>query len=944
MSPVSLNRFSSSSHYPAWQRTMSKVLSAIQTMLARRQSPTTEQSETPPRLPSNFEKRSVPRWQYVALFFIPAALWLINPNWCFQNVGHVDPWYYFGEFEHATQFDRPAIGYPTERMTWNAPGYVLAHIFGHVPGVIILHFSIFLLSIYLFHYILTRLADYRTAFLGALLLGCHPFFIGSNGWDYPEGMAIALIFASLALVIKASSETGAKQVYIFLSAMAWFGVIYTYIAWVAFTPAYLYVAARAAGEPGRVWRSLTRLAILVVLGGLATTGVLWGVYRLLGGSGFFFRANIDTAIGLASLKTNPWIDTGWYRAPSWLFFSALAGLLALISVIFRFDRRLSVLARAMLYFNLYCSTVMVILTIRANRLLAFDYRASALIPGAFLTLAILLFRVPASLRNWLFYPIAILSAAVCVLPLAKVNLYQIAHYWQFLIPVFIAIVILACARWLGSPGRWTWSASIVLLAGLSFPLVPQTPGLAWKGQYRGRDVSIRVAQAVRAIDKVAQPGRYPFFWINNVDDRLTGEYRAIICSFQSINVSMTRFPEFDAAAPLASGQIIILITEDKDVVAAAERVLDKAGVRATLVTQDLVAYAEESYWITYLKVLSAPSRDSFSSLNPEPDSNLIRNGRFDFGVNAWDRAQGVLHSITDCHHQGHCAAFVSQGGSNQQVVHWGMPALRPGAVYNFSAWIKSASATPQPLALGIWDSIESHWEAVRDVTATNEWQNVQVQFTEESSNPILIEFHKSSAEPGTLVIDEVVLKEVSSSTKSAAQIHGDNPANPGTALFVKKDASTQGNWKGVYGRDGYITTAETLIPAYVKPQAAGQILYSWMASTNDVRALQKASNSRDRAAGCWYSGTSLLVDLPFVDAGAHQLSAYLLDWDTTDRRERIDVLDANDNTLDSQNVTESFHGGVYLVWKVSGHVRIRVTLTRGANPVLSGLFFDRSSH
>jgi len=31
---------------------------------------------------------------------------------------------------------------------------------------------------------------------------------------------------------------------------------------------------------------------------------------------------------------------------------------------------------------------------------------------------------------------------------------------------------------------------------------------------------------------------------------------------------------------------------------------------------------------------------------------------------------------------------------------------------------------------------------------------------------------------------------------------------------------------------------------------------------------------------------------------------------------------------------------VYLVWNVSGHVKIQVTLTGGINAVASGLFFD----
>jgi len=80
-----------------------------------------------------------------------------------------------------------------------------------------------------------------------------------------------------------------------------------------------------------------------------------------------------------------------------------------------------------------------------------------------------------------------------------------------------------------------------------------------------------------------------------------------------------------------------------------------------------------------------------------------------------------------------------------------------------------------------------------------------------------------------------------------------------------------------------------------------------------------------------------VVRLP--DANTHQFALYCLDWDTTSRREQMDILDANGNVLNSQSLNSSFSGGVYLVWNVTGHVKVRVTLTGGANAVVSGFFF-----
>jgi hypothetical protein len=107
-----------------------------------------------------------------------------------------------------------------------------------------------------------------------------------------------------------------------------------------------------------------------------------------------------------------------------------------------------------------------------------------------------------------------------------------------------------------------------------------------------------------------------------------------------------------------------------------------------------------------------------------------------------------------------------------------------------------------------------------------------------------------------------------------------------------------------------------------------------------VRALRKASSSTDRIAATWFNNTSFLIDMVFNDGLQHRVAVYCLDWDTTSRAERIDILDANGVLLNTQNVS-NFHNGQYLVWQLSGHVQVRVTNLVGsrANAVISGLFF-----
>jgi hypothetical protein len=160
-----------------------------------------------------------------------------------------------------------------------------------------------------------------------------------------------------------------------------------------------------------------------------------------------------------------------------------------------------------------------------------------------------------------------------------------------------------------------------------------------------------------------------------------------------------------------------------------------------------------------------------------------------------------------------------------------------------------------------------------------------------------------------------------------------------SATFMATDTTTQGGWKSKYGTEGYAVVGDSAVnPSYVAPAVTGQNSYTWNPSTTDPRALQKAAGT-SRIAGAWYSAGAFIVDLPFSDQAAHQVAVYCMDWDYYGRSQRIDVLDASNNVLDSRQVS-SFAGGQYLVWALSGHVKIRVTNANAStNAVVEGIFF-----
>jgi hypothetical protein len=166
------------------------------------------------------------------------------------------------------------------------------------------------------------------------------------------------------------------------------------------------------------------------------------------------------------------------------------------------------------------------------------------------------------------------------------------------------------------------------------------------------------------------------------------------------------------------------------------------------------------------------------------------------------------------------------------------------------------------------------------------------------------------------------------------------PAVGNTAVFVASDATTRGNWKGVYGASGFsIPNDGTTLPAYATLRVTGAQPWTWASWTADTRALQK-SVGPDRIASTWY-GNVAEIEVTITDGNSHDFSVYFLDWDARSRAETVQVLNADTGAVLDSRPMSAFGNGVYLKWTISGHVKIRISWTSGANMVFNGLFFDR---
>ncbi len=167
-----------------------------------------------------------------------------------------------------------------------------------------------------------------------------------------------------------------------------------------------------------------------------------------------------------------------------------------------------------------------------------------------------------------------------------------------------------------------------------------------------------------------------------------------------------------------------------------------------------------------------------------------------------------------------------------------------------------------------------------------------------------------------------------------------DPPTTTMGYLTEKDSTTQGDWVGTYGAQGYdLATSSLSLPSYASISMPGASPFVWASTTSDIRALQNTTGT-SRLASCWYGNSSLTVDVNLTDGQVHQLALYFVDYEPDNRHESITVTSAlTGAVLDTESLS-SFSQGVYLDWAVLGSVVITITNTGGPNVVLSGIFID----
>lgn len=174
------------------------------------------------------------------------------------------------------------------------------------------------------------------------------------------------------------------------------------------------------------------------------------------------------------------------------------------------------------------------------------------------------------------------------------------------------------------------------------------------------------------------------------------------------------------------------------------------------------------------------------------------------------------------------------------------------------------------------------------------------------------------------------------------------------------DTTTGGAWRGRYGREGWVLfnfhqagRHETRLPDYVASVAPWRAKNgAWPVAAGDPRALEDPAGGARRLGYLRTGNPAACQQLFAVDVTLEaprpcRVALYFADADGgagEAKRTAVEVMNLKSlRLLAPTALVRDYGGGKYLCFEITDSVRFRIYHVRGAQAVLSGIFFDRSA-
>ncbi len=161
------------------------------------------------------------------------------------------------------------------------------------------------------------------------------------------------------------------------------------------------------------------------------------------------------------------------------------------------------------------------------------------------------------------------------------------------------------------------------------------------------------------------------------------------------------------------------------------------------------------------------------------------------------------------------------------------------------------------------------------------------------------------------------------------------------ADFIGRDATLGGNWPANMASQGYWTPGvnQSVQNGFEVHCSGKEHVWRDDAAAEDQRVLHLKNDPKTRRAACWFTEDEMVITVSSASEQPYRLSVYLLDYDRAGREQELRLYDQVGEVIDQQRVSRrEMADGVYLTWKVTGPVRIKLQKLVGENAVVSGIF------
>jgi hypothetical protein len=558
------------------------------------------------------------------LVLLPLVILAVNARWLYTCTGEIDPWVYVGYYLDLRNHLRAFAGtYYGTRLTAILPGVVAYQCFPPLIANYVLHLARYYAGVLALYYTLKLTVSNRAAFLGALGLGCHHFYLCAVGWDYVDGSGVVyLLLATLFLTLAARRPHW--PAYLITGGACVAALAFANLFYIVFTPFPLihYLVVNRQYRRNSFLLSL----LLGTAGAVALTLLCCLVQYWATGQFWFFKATVDFAVDYVA-KPNPYkaATYAWLKGANWLLVPCLtlAGM-----VPFALKARAAIPGRGMAWFYQvsFLAAVAMLVGWEAYGVprLQYFYYSSLLIPAAFLALGSQFGAHVETLTPRAFAVLSGLAITGLVVgiacePLGE-ELSKLAPYAGIIgaaicFPAFALLVIrapdvvrsgLLLLILLAVPdyvSRCTFS-----FGGKRLPtrLVGTEPVACPITEYR-QDCLKAVVRGVkigRATDHTADFK----FWYDVKED--TGSvYTALAsCYLWGWRMVNTHFPEIDKPENVLAlkDTKVLILSEDPAILDRANASLHRIGMEARLIKQCPVHQSSVNFFMTFVRLEPLP--------------------------------------------------------------------------------------------------------------------------------------------------------------------------------------------------------------------------------------------------------------------------------------------------------------------------------------------------